>query len=460
MSRVVVIRIINPTLREYLTLIIQISFSPMFISDLGNNKIIDIEDNAINQPTSGTMNQKPERVVFVLMEKDRCDQQQTPTNFKADEDACSTAPMVNPPNFDSPCYNGGSCIVGARPASIANYSCLCPPGFAGPLCEINIDDCVDHQCQNEATCVDGVNSYRCFCRDPTTSGEFCEQLNDATSSANSIAPIALPMVSQSFSTPHPSAPNGISNTLSSNSNNINPSLKNNWNNSVASEPETAGASQIDSILYSNNLKSSGARQQDHKTTSSTVAPASQILARSADHLTPDHHHPLSIDEPTNGPSQQSPPTGGVLSSITGNINIENNRNNKQETCRKITTRKFLEDGNGCQSVKSLKISECLGECSKDLYGASNGCCYPTKIKRRKVRMQCNDNASYVKVVDIIKKCSCSNKCNPVNLIGQDFAINNHRRGPTNQLMFVNQSSQSNGEDQYGFPITTIDAVDS
>lgn len=43
------------------------------------------------------------------------------------------------------------------------YSCTCSLGFEGPTCETNIDDCDDNDCENGATCIDGVNNYTCFC---------------------------------------------------------------------------------------------------------------------------------------------------------------------------------------------------------------------------------------------------------------------------------------------------------
>jgi len=42
-------------------------------------------------------------------------------------------------------------------------SCTCAGGFEGDRCETNIDDCPGHQCQNNATCLDGVDRYSCNC---------------------------------------------------------------------------------------------------------------------------------------------------------------------------------------------------------------------------------------------------------------------------------------------------------
>lgn len=337
-------------------------------SDLGNNKIIDIEDNAING--AGGSTGKPERIVFVLLENDHCDAHSS--RPKQPEDACSMAPRVNPPNFDNPCYNGGSCVASARPSLAAlNYTCLCPAGFAGPLCEINIDDCVDHQCQNGAICVDGINSYKCTCRDPTTSGEFCEQLSSfSTSSANSIAPIALPIIAAASQ-----------------------QQQSNLNLGMIGELATG---QL------HHQQDSQAAQQ----LSSFVSHPPQILARSAD------ISKAQID-------------------LSGS-----------KQCKRVTQKKVLEDGNGCQSAKPVKLAECLGTC--DLSEAPS-CCIPARVKRRRIRMLCNDGASYVKSVDLIKKCSCSTECSQnANII--------------NQQQVFNQSNVSQGDQL--LQITRIDAIDS
>lgn len=41
--------------------------------------------------------------------------------------------------------------------------CVCPEGFEGDTCEINIDDCEDNDCENNSTCIDGINNYTCMC---------------------------------------------------------------------------------------------------------------------------------------------------------------------------------------------------------------------------------------------------------------------------------------------------------
>ena len=53
------------------------------------------------------------------------------------------------------------------------YECQCPYGFNGVNCEENIDDCVDHACEKNATCIDGAANYTCECP-YGYKGELCE----------------------------------------------------------------------------------------------------------------------------------------------------------------------------------------------------------------------------------------------------------------------------------------------
>lgn len=50
------------------------------------------------------------------------------------------------------------------------HSCHCPAGFEGDRCEINIDDCIESKCENNSTCIDLVEQYRCQCH-PGFTGE-------------------------------------------------------------------------------------------------------------------------------------------------------------------------------------------------------------------------------------------------------------------------------------------------
>ena len=45
--------------------------------------------------------------------------------------------------------------------------------FTGKKCDVNLDDCIAHACQNNGTCIDDVNGYICNCGYGFT-GELCE----------------------------------------------------------------------------------------------------------------------------------------------------------------------------------------------------------------------------------------------------------------------------------------------
>lgn len=34
---------------------------------------------------------------------------------------------------------------------------------AGAKCEVNIDECIEHPCVNNGTCVDDINGFNCSC---------------------------------------------------------------------------------------------------------------------------------------------------------------------------------------------------------------------------------------------------------------------------------------------------------
>ncbi|MEM9459225.1 MAG: hypothetical protein AAGF11_33915 [Myxococcota bacterium] len=68
-----------------------------------------------------------------------------------------------------PC--GGTCEHGT---CSAQGTCDCDPGWEGPTCAQNIDDCVDVDC-GQGTCVDDVDAFACAC-DPGWEGQTCDAL--------------------------------------------------------------------------------------------------------------------------------------------------------------------------------------------------------------------------------------------------------------------------------------------
>ena len=58
----------------------------------------------------------------------------------------------------NPCQNRGNCTD-----LINDYICTCATGYTGKSCSVNIDDCGPNSCLNGGSCIDKVNSYTCNC---------------------------------------------------------------------------------------------------------------------------------------------------------------------------------------------------------------------------------------------------------------------------------------------------------
>ncbi|XP_078379883.1 uncharacterized protein LOC144662811 [Oculina patagonica] len=50
---------------------------------------------------------------------------------------------------------------------------VCPSGFNGYYCEVNINDCAGAPCHNYSTCIDLINNYSCSCG-PRWTGRLCD----------------------------------------------------------------------------------------------------------------------------------------------------------------------------------------------------------------------------------------------------------------------------------------------
>ncbi|KAI9551727.1 hypothetical protein GHT06_022063 [Daphnia sinensis] len=70
--------------------------------------------------------------------------------------------------YDHECQNGAKCLD-----PFANYTCDCLAGYEGDLCQVNIDECVNHLCVN-GDCLDGVANYTCQCK-PGWTGWLCDE---------------------------------------------------------------------------------------------------------------------------------------------------------------------------------------------------------------------------------------------------------------------------------------------
>lgn len=58
-----------------------------------------------------------------------------------------------------PCENGGICTD-----LIDGFSCTCDLGYTGKKCQHLIDDCASEPCQNGASCIDMLDGFHCNCR--------------------------------------------------------------------------------------------------------------------------------------------------------------------------------------------------------------------------------------------------------------------------------------------------------
>ncbi|XP_076143239.1 lactadherin-like [Alosa pseudoharengus] len=89
-------------------------------------------------------------------------------------DTCNVT--ENGPCVPNPCKNDGVCevITNTRRGDVFNeYLCKCQPGFEGPHCQINVNDCAGDPCKNGGKCRDLDGDYACLCQSPYV-GKQCQ----------------------------------------------------------------------------------------------------------------------------------------------------------------------------------------------------------------------------------------------------------------------------------------------
>nr|XP_060611162.1 lactadherin isoform X2 [Anolis sagrei ordinatus] len=71
------------------------------------------------------------------------------------------------PCHPNPCQNGGVCeLVPNRGDVFTEYTCKCPEGYDGKLCQKNMNECASQPCKNGGICLDLSGDYACKCTSP------------------------------------------------------------------------------------------------------------------------------------------------------------------------------------------------------------------------------------------------------------------------------------------------------
>ena len=68
----------------------------------------------------------------------------------------------------NPCRNGGSCRL-----AWGGHVCACAPGWTGPNCQTDINECLTGNVCSNGTCTNTLGSYVCSCA-PGWSGPTCQ----------------------------------------------------------------------------------------------------------------------------------------------------------------------------------------------------------------------------------------------------------------------------------------------
>ncbi|CAJ0583605.1 unnamed protein product, partial [Mesorhabditis spiculigera] len=92
------------------------------------------------------------------------------TGFRCMDNGAGETVCTKDPCATAPCAPNAKCIVEQD-----DFRCECGTGFAGRLCDADINECELTPCKNGGTCINTEGSYECKCTDGLH-GPFCEDL--------------------------------------------------------------------------------------------------------------------------------------------------------------------------------------------------------------------------------------------------------------------------------------------
>lgn len=72
--------------------------------------------------------------------------------------ACPSPRCASLPANSNPCEHAGRCVN-----TDGAFHCECLRGYAGPRCEMDVNECHSDPCQNDATCLDKIGGFTCLC---------------------------------------------------------------------------------------------------------------------------------------------------------------------------------------------------------------------------------------------------------------------------------------------------------
>ncbi|XP_015779995.1 PREDICTED: delta-like protein D, partial [Acropora digitifera] len=181
----------------------------------------------------------------------------------------------------NPCFHGGNCTD-----LIGDYNCTCPKGYGGKQC---FSICSPNTCQNGGRCVNGIRGSFCTCKEGFT-GASCEQVLPTRPPNNSNTG-----ESSSHSSNHPSSHS--SNHPSSHSSNHPSSHSSNHPSSHSSNHPSSHSSNHPSSHSSNHPSS---HSSNHPSSHSSNHPSSHSSNHPSSHSS---NHPSSHS--SNHPSSHS-----------------------------------------------------------------------------------------------------------------------------------------------------------